>query len=636
MDAETVVQHGAASGVEIRVHGVGRQDLLDALGSPRVLVEGKGRAPTLVELPVVPRHRLELLNWSRLSRRAPGVLWYLAFPFTLVNLAGMMQPSGPVAEQRAHRAVVWVVAIALTATTAIWVLAIVERLLGVVDLPDALDRVRGQVAVVMAFLLLSGLIVARVLQRAESSRHRWSAAWHCVGLFGVYTAILVLRPSQIQLDIDGILRGYGVESPSDTQLADLLVGRAPIEAGQFPLWLDPVALVAYASMALSLVIALGAGIRGLFGQSRAAWAGTGLTILLGSALLNLLASSSLVGLSRLAAQTGPRFIPLIGKPDAHDVRHNLVSARFFDSYATTLVPVVALLMVVAVVLMGVIVAMPHPVRWAKSPQPRHDRGIWAHMTVARLPSSLSNVVLFAALTSVLAVQAGVVLSMRQLFDFRSTSDENGIIAIVRPPVYGYLALAALAVAVAVFVTIRRTNSLAPLREGLALVADVAGFWPIADHPLGGRSYRPAVIKGLQAALDRHPGERVVLVGHSQGSVLCAWALAHPDRDLQGSNPASVHLVTCGSPLKSLYATFFPTVFNEAFFACLGPSGGSKLTWVNFWRSTDPIAFPIEGVANDRLLPDPRTDERDARGHSDYWLDPDQEKEVRDALTRSAD
>jgi alpha-beta hydrolase superfamily lysophospholipase len=84
------------------------------------------------------------------------------------------------------------------------------------------------------------------------------------------------------------------------------------------------------------------------------------------------------------------------------------------------------------------------------------------------------------------------------------------------------------------------------REGLALVADIAGFWPIADHPLGGRSYRPAVVTGLVNALKRQPGERLVLVGHSQGSVICAWTLArpvgHPEFAASPPTPSAVHLV----------------------------------------------------------------------------------------------
>lgn len=50
--------------------------------------------------------------------------------------------------------------------------------------------------------------------------------------------------------------------------------------------------------------------------------------------------------------------------------------------------------------------------------------------------------------------------------------------------------------------------------------------------------------------------------------------------------ARLHLVTCGSPLSSLYGTFFPATFDGAFFA---RAVGGVASWRNYWRETDPIA-----------------------------------------------
>jgi hypothetical protein len=41
------------------------------------------------------------------------------------------------------------------------------------------------------------------------------------------------------------------------------------------------------------------------------------------------------------------------------------------------------------------------------------------------------------------------------------------------------------------------------------------------HPLAGTSYRPDVLRGLRAQILDFRAERVVIVGHSQGSVLAA-------------------------------------------------------------------------------------------------------------------
>lgn len=75
--------------IEIRVHGVGDQSGYRALGDP------KGTALNgWVELrrpPVLPAHPLKLINWWRANRKRTGrIWWYLAFPFTLVNVAGRM------------------------------------------------------------------------------------------------------------------------------------------------------------------------------------------------------------------------------------------------------------------------------------------------------------------------------------------------------------------------------------------------------------------------------------------------------------------------------------------------------------------------------------------------------------------
>src|SRR4051794_24880075 len=80
--------------VEIRVHGIGDHEGWSSMGSPQVLVDGKS-GTSLVAPPRRPEHRVLLFNWSRVTRRVFRALWYLAFPFTLLNVAHQMQPNGP-------------------------------------------------------------------------------------------------------------------------------------------------------------------------------------------------------------------------------------------------------------------------------------------------------------------------------------------------------------------------------------------------------------------------------------------------------------------------------------------------------------------------------------------------------------
>jgi hypothetical protein len=161
-----------------------------------------------------------------------------------------------------------------------------------------------------------------------------------------------------------------------------------------------------------------------------------------------------------------------------------------------------------------------------------------------------------------------------------------------------------------------------LTQVLSSVADVLAFWPVRAHPLAGLSYRQPVVEDLRARIREQradaPTDVVVLVGHSQGSVLAAWTVAGP-REGEMEPPASktVHLVTCGSPLRSLYGTLFTSTFSEAFFNTVQDDAAG---WVNVWRDTDPIAtdIDIEGATDEKV---PDTDR--VRGHSDYWVEPRQ-------------
>jgi hypothetical protein len=157
-------------------------------------------------------------------------------------------------------------------------------------------------------------------------------------------------------------------------------------------------------------------------------------------------------------------------------------------------------------------------------------------------------------------------------------------------------------------------ALAVLQEVLGKTADAAGFWPVRDHPLSGASYRRAVLAGIEAEAGRLSPERVALVGHSQGSVICAW-LAAETGALRGCR--ELHLVTTGSPLASLYAGFFPAYFTPAWFARVAARSAS---WANFWRSTDPVGTPVPEAVNAELTDPDRYGT--VHGHGGYWNAPE--------------
>ncbi|MDG4864855.1 hypothetical protein P8605_42575, partial [Streptomyces sp. T-3] len=169
------------------------------------------------------------------------------------------------------------------------------------------------------------------------------------------------------------------------------------------------------------------------------------------------------------------------------------------------------------------------------------------------------------------------------------------------------------------------------RRTIGILWDVGTFWPRAAHPFAPPCYAERAVPDLtwrMATWTRTPGRRLVISGHSQGSVLAAAAAWQ----LSPSVRKRVALLTYGSPLQRLYGRWFPAHF--------GPSALTSLhrevdCWRNLHRPTDPIGGPIGltgecGPAVDHAsLKDPLAYGRTAShplpapilGHSDYQADP---------------
>ncbi|MFC9605274.1 hypothetical protein ACFTTN_17635 [Streptomyces niveus] len=170
------------------------------------------------------------------------------------------------------------------------------------------------------------------------------------------------------------------------------------------------------------------------------------------------------------------------------------------------------------------------------------------------------------------------------------------------------------------------------RRTIGILWDVGTFWPRASHPFAPPCYAERAVPDLtwrMASWTARTGGRLVISGHSQGSVLAAaavWQLPEGTRH-------RVALLTYGSPLERLYGRWFPAYFGAG---PLSDLGREVHCWRNLWRATDPIGGPVrtgaEGGApavDHGPLKDPLAYGRTERhplpepilGHSEYQADP---------------
>ena len=158
---------------------------------------------------------------------------------------------------------------------------------------------------------------------------------------------------------------------------------------------------------------------------------------------------------------------------------------------------------------------------------------------------------------------------------------------------------------------RQTFQNAGTRRSVGVIWDVGTFWPRAAHPLAPPSYAERAVPELVNRIDylRRGGRSNVLLScHSQGTVLGAAVVMQ----LTYAQSGSVALLTYGSPLRRLYARFFPAYFDLAELRRIGSFllGGrdtamSGWPWRNLYRSSDPIGGPVfDGSGVDRHLLDP--------------------------------
>lgn len=162
-----------------------------------------------------------------------------------------------------------------------------------------------------------------------------------------------------------------------------------------------------------------------------------------------------------------------------------------------------------------------------------------------------------------------------------------------------------------------------------------------------RRYRALLGEVAAGGVDRAPYDGLVIVSHSQGTVLSAATLfgdlqrspqARPFDDEEPGLvlPDSVSLLTCGCPLRQLYAERLPGQYDWVQELPLRPGGLRPVTgtWVNLYRSGDYVGRALwarDTEAQEVYDPDhpgydlrapggPRVVERcvGAGSHTGYW------------------
>lgn len=140
---------------------------------------------------------------------------------------------------------------------------------------------------------------------------------------------------------------------------------------------------------------------------------------------------------------------------------------------------------------------------------------------------------------------------------------------------------------------RRAYRDASARRTIGILWDVGTFWPRAAHPFAPPCYAERAVPDLTwriATWTAHTGGRLVLSGHSQGTVLAAAAVWQ----LRTETRHRVALLTYGSPLERLYGRWFPAYFGAGQLKDLNTE---LHCWRNLWRATDPIGGPVRVSAD---------------------------------------
>jgi esterase/lipase superfamily enzyme len=119
--------------------------------------------------------------------------------------------------------------------------------------------------------------------------------------------------------------------------------------------------------------------------------------------------------------------------------------------------------------------------------------------------------------------------------------------------------------------------------------------------------------GIKNMLAHSASQRVVILAHSQGTVITASLLDKVSEQLSHT-PFRIDVITIGSPLTSLYTKFFDVSLGQGF-ARLCQQRPQQFTWQNICRRADYVGSDVrhEGIRNLAL--------QTKGDHVKYWDDP---------------
>ena len=195
---------------------------------------------------------------------------------------------------------------------------------------------------------------------------------------------------------------------------------------------------------------------------------------------------------------------------------------------------------------------------------------------------------------------------------------------------------------------------------MGVLWDLMCFLPNAAHPFGPPCYAERVVPELGGRIDdwlasvdgAKAARKVVISAHSLGGVLAVASLFA--RQADNKDPTRIGLLTYGCQLRAYFGRFFPELFGPAVLGTPGTMGASlwapdpwqkqvdrdfsadavpepavnsptlsrlltvpgegQPRWINLWRRTDFLGFPVKSYAENEI--DRGADELDA---SSYML-----------------
>lgn len=629
--------------MELRVHGIGDHGNLSAQGSGRQLSSAKPvRGVLLYQAPIAPAHEVRFVNWTRTSRSRVPLMWYFAFPYTLLNVAGHMTPTR---FARFHHAVILTWGVILTLGTWLWLVLIAEQAIGFIANSKQVSILFGQWAAVGIALVLTAILWVRSRRRTGVSR---TDAWlrTSVAVQSVFLAVAVYWALSSKPAVN---TGPGFEcwlgSPDK---------RCMVFDG------DAVTKFALLSCITAVGIAVLLMVLNIISKDWT-WSGTTADPLLGTGLV-IVASTVLLNVAwsalRLAVEWGlayfsrqfPALDWRVPPPNSEEQSGwNILRPWHWsdglygpDMLVGMLTPLLVLSLAVPFLAASIrrIAALLN--RHTRETAPGRGQRVIHSVICDASPARLT---IFASLLlALISLSCGLwLLYAAKLnrfegpFRFPTASGDGDWFELLRQ-------LTVLSVHLLILVVVL-ILLLPQIRKPLAVIGDVAGYWDMKWHGLAALPYRASVTNFLMSEIQAFPGV-VVLVGHSQGSVLAFDAV----KGLRGNCKDKLFLVTCGSPLRSLYSRFFPNVFDSGVHDRV--RHGVR-AWANFWRDTDPIGCPLfrsdtkNGSSEQDLMdiklvdppPAPVQPDRDPlrpklRGHSDYWLE-EHQNELIQRLHRAA-